>query len=45
MSGSFNVDLEFGLCFDADMCVMDRECMNYDNCLVTQEEMANGDSD
>ena len=40
MSGSFNVDLEFGLCHEADMCVMDRECVNFDNCEVTEQEMA-----
>ena len=45
MSGAYNVDLEFGLCHEADMCVMDHECLFYDNCQVTEEEMADGNSD
>jgi len=33
----------FASCWSADECVMDPQCMMYDNCLVTQEEMADDD--
>jgi hypothetical protein len=36
---------EFGLCHPADGCVMDRACMNFDNCEVTEQEMAHADDD
>ena len=39
---TFNVDAEFGKCHEADECVMDPECMLHDNCLATEEEMADG---
>lgn len=39
MTEPFNVSAEFGKCHDADECTMDPECMLYDNCVVTQEEL------
>lgn len=37
---TFDIAAEFGNCWDADDCTMDPQCMNHDNCLVTEEEMA-----